>query len=212
MRRRHSVTFNTTTVNAPVIAVSTTGQDTPGLRQGALGNPNLKPELSAETEVGFEARALRNRVNLDVTYYNKQTRDALISQNIAPSAGPATTSVLRNLGSVKNTGIEASIQAQLVDRRAFGWDVTLSGTHESNKLVSLGVDANGIPNKTIGTGSLRRFGGVAGECVHLPPLPLHRREPRRSDHGQRSHGRSQLPHTSATRCRATSRRWRAGST
>ena len=154
------ITYNTTTVNQPVVAVATTGQDTPGLRQGALGNPNLKPELSGETEVGFEARVWQNRVNLDFTYYNKQTRDALISQAIAPSAGPATTSVLRNLGSVKNTGIEAGIQAQIIDTRRFGWDVNVSGSHGSNKLVSLGVDANGVPNKTIGTGSLRDSVGL----------------------------------------------------
>ncbi len=154
------VTFASTTVNQPVIAVSTTGTDTPGLRASALGNPNLKPELSAETEAGFEARMLDNRVNLDVTYYSKQTRDALISQSIAPSAGPASTTVLRNLGSVKNTGVEATITTTLLDTKRIGWDVTLSGSHGSNKLVSLGNDATGAPNKTIGTGSLRDSVGL----------------------------------------------------
>ena len=154
------ITFASTTVNQPVVAVSATGTDTPGLRASALGNPNLKPELSAETEAGFEARVLNNRVNIDVTYYSKQTRDALISQNIAASAGPASTTVLRNLGSVKNTGVEATIQATLVDTRRLSWDVTLSGSHGSNKLVSLGVDATGTPNKTIGTGSLRDSVGL----------------------------------------------------
>jgi len=95
-----------------------------------------------------------------VTYYSKQTRDALISQVIAPSAGPASTTVLTNLGSVKNAGIEASLQMTLLDSRTLGWDVTLSGSHWSNKLVSLGVDATGHPNKTIGTGSLRDSVGL----------------------------------------------------
>jgi len=147
-------------VTQPVVAVSNTGSDTPGLRQSALGNPNLKPELSAETEVGFEARVLRNRVNIDVTYYSKQTRDALISQSIAPSAGPSSTTVLRNLGSVKNAGIEGTIQTTILDTRRLSWDVTLSGSHGSNKLVSLGLDPTGVPNKTIGTGSLRDSVGL----------------------------------------------------
>jgi TonB-linked SusC/RagA family outer membrane protein len=154
------ITFSSTTVNEPVVPVTQSGTDTPGLRQSALGNPNLKPELSAETEVGFEARVLSNRMNIDVTYYSKQTRDALISQNIAPSAGPASTTVLKNLGSVKNAGIEATIQTTLIDTRRLSWDVTLSGSHGSNKLVSLGVDASGTPNKTIGTGSLRDSVGL----------------------------------------------------
>src|SRR5205085_49709 len=154
------ITFSSTTVNQPVVAVNQSGVDTPGLRQSALGNPNLKPELSAETEAGFEARVLNNRMNVDVTYYSKQTRDALISQNIAPSAGPSSTTVLRNLGSVKNAAVEVTIQTTLIDSRRIGWDVTLTGSHGSNKLVSLGVDAAGLPNKTIGTGSLRDSVGL----------------------------------------------------
>jgi len=108
------VTFATTTVNQPVIAVNPTGSDTPGLRASALGNPNLKPELSAEFEGGFEARVFNNRANFDFTYYSKQTRDALISQSIAPSAGPASTTVLRNLGSVKNAGVEATVHTTIL--------------------------------------------------------------------------------------------------
>jgi TonB-linked SusC/RagA family outer membrane protein len=154
------VIFSSTTVNQPQVAVSQSGTDTPGLRASALGNPNLKPELSAEFEGGFEARVFNNRANVDITYYSKQTHDALISQSIAPSAGPASTSVLRNLGSVKNAGIEATIHATLLDRKSLGWDVMLSGSHTSNKLVSLGRDASGALNKTIGTGSLRDSVGL----------------------------------------------------
>lgn len=153
-------TFATTTINQATIADRPNGADVPGLRQSALGNPNLKPELSIETEVGFEARMFGNRASMDVTYYSKQTKDALISQIIAPSPGPSTTSVLRNLGSVKNAGIEATIQAQLVDTRHFAWDVTVSGSHLANKLVSLGLDAAGNPNRTIGTGNLRDSVGL----------------------------------------------------
>jgi TonB-linked SusC/RagA family outer membrane protein len=153
-------TFATTTQNQPVIAVNANGTDTPGLRQSALGNPDLKPELSIETEVGFEARILGDRANIDVTYYSKQTRDALISQVIAPSVGPSTTTVLRNLGSVKNAGIEATVQMQFIDTKKLGWDVTVSGSHLANKLVSLGLDAAGLPNRTIGTGNLRDSVGL----------------------------------------------------
>jgi hypothetical protein len=154
------VTFAPTTVNQPVVAVTATGTDQPALRANALGNPDLKPELSVEFEGGFEARALNERMNLDVTYYSKKTRDALISQQIAPSAGPASTTVLRNLGSVKNAGIEAVVQARVIDRDRFGWDVMVSASHTSNKLLSLGLDAAGLPNRTIGTGTLRDSVGL----------------------------------------------------
>ena len=68
--------------------------------------------------------------------------------------------MLRNLGSVKNAGVEATIQATLLSTARFGWDVTVSASHLSNKLVSLGLDANGHPNKTIGTGTLRDSVGL----------------------------------------------------
>ena len=123
-------TFGATTANVR-------GTDQPGVVFSALGNSDLKPEQTTETEVGFEARLLKGAVNFELTYYAKKTKDALISAIVAPSAG-AASSVRRNLGSVTNEGLEGSINAQLVDRRALGIDVTLSASMNSNKLVSLG--------------------------------------------------------------------------
>ena len=141
-------TFSTTTINVASV-------DRPGLRANALGNADLKPETSAELETGFDARVLNNRVNVEFTYYNKKTRDALINQPIAPSAASSSASVLKNLGSVQNSGIELTLNSTILDRRYFGWDLTVAASHNSNKVVSLGRDANGQPNPTIGTGGTR---------------------------------------------------------
>ncbi|MEO7085476.1 MAG: outer membrane beta-barrel protein, partial [Gemmatimonadaceae bacterium] len=131
----------------------TTSADTPGLLGNALGNPALKPERSAEFEGGFESSIFSNHVHVDFTYYNKKTSDALISQPIAASSGASTLSVLKNLGSVSNSGLELTVNATLLDRRWFGWDVTVGGSHNSNKVLSLGVNATGTPNPSIGTTS-----------------------------------------------------------
>ena len=154
--------FSTTTVSIANI-------DTPGLIESSLGNPNLKPETSGEFEGGFEARVWGNRANIDFTYYNKKTKDALISLPIAPSASPSATSVRTNLGGVQNSGLEAQITATLLDRRSFGWDVTLSASHNNNKVLSLGVDPAGNPNKTIGTGNTRDSVGFPVNGVFLRP-------------------------------------------
>jgi hypothetical protein len=61
----------------------------------------------------------------------------LISAIVPPSLGSAA-SVRRNLGGVKNAGVELLANLQVVDRRAFGWDVTINGSSNANKLVSLG--------------------------------------------------------------------------
>ncbi len=137
-----------------------TGTDTPALLASALGNPNLKPETSAEFETGFESRLFNNRASIDFTFYHKKTNDALISQPIAGSAAPSATSVTRNLGSVMNQGLEALVSLTMIDRKNFGWDVTLNGSHNSNKILSLGLDPTGKPNPTIGTGTTRDSVGL----------------------------------------------------
>lgn len=111
--------------------------DQPTLTQAALGNSNLKPELSSEHEVGFETQLLNSRMSVDFTYYSKITESALISAILPPSYG-SVASQLRNLGSVKNAGIEATISGQLIEGRVFSWDASLSGSMNANKVVSLG--------------------------------------------------------------------------
>ena len=154
-------TFEATTVNL--------GTDTPALQADALGNPNLKPERSTEREFGFESRLFNSRFNLDFTYYNNVTKDALISQPIAPSAGPSSLNVTRNLGSIRNTGIEATVTSTLIDRREFGWDLTVGGSHNTNKIESLGFQEDGTPNPTIGTGSTRDSLGLPINGIFQKP-------------------------------------------
>ena len=155
-------TFNALTTNLAINASgSATGTDTPGLVGAALGNSALKPERSAEFEAGFESQLFSNRVDIDFTYYKKKTSDALIAQPIAASSGasgvPGATNltVTRNLGSVQNSGLELQVTTTLVSTPNFGWDLTLGGSHNTNKILSLGLNAQGQPNPTIGTGITR---------------------------------------------------------
>ena len=114
------------------------GTDVPAIRNDRIGNKDLKPERSTEFEVGFETEMLSNRMNLDFTFYRKRTKDALINAVLAPSAGTGVTQVRRNLGQIQNKGFEVITNLQLVDRNAFAWDLALSGSTNSNKLISLG--------------------------------------------------------------------------
>lgn len=116
------------------------GADQPGVVYSSLGNTELKPERSTEFETGFEAKFFNNKYSLDLTYYKKTTKDAIISAITPPSLG-GPTSQRTNLGSVENQGWEALISGQLVDKQAFAWDVSVNASTNSNKLVSLG----GVP-------------------------------------------------------------------
>ncbi|HJU74871.1 MAG TPA: SusC/RagA family TonB-linked outer membrane protein [Gemmatimonadaceae bacterium] len=111
--------------------------DVGGLQIDALGNPDLRPERSTEIEGGFEAKLFNSRLSFDLTYYNKRTKDALISAIVAPSAGVAAN-VRRNLGAVRNEGWEILSSAQVLDRRYAALDVSLSYSTNENELISLG--------------------------------------------------------------------------
>ncbi|GLC23880.1 SusC/RagA family TonB-linked outer membrane protein [Roseisolibacter agri] len=135
--------FSTTA--ARILPTATAGEaavESPGLVYSTLGNRNLKPERSAELELGFDGTYWNSRITTELTYYNKTSSDALFSRILPPSAGTGATARLENLGKVRNSGWEALINAQLLQRRALGWDVTFNGSMNSNELVSLG----GLPN------------------------------------------------------------------
>lgn len=119
--------------------------DQPGVVLASLGNADLRPERANEFEGGFDSRWFGSRLSLDLTYYSKITKDALVGAVIPPDLGTGNTTQRTNLGSVKNAGLEGLLSAQLMDRRSFGWDVTLSGSSNANKLLTLGVDALGHP-------------------------------------------------------------------
>jgi hypothetical protein len=72
-----------------------------------------------------------------VTYYNKQSKDALISRVLPPSLG-AAGSRLENLGRVSNKGIEALVEGALLQRGGLEWRMTLNASINDNRLESLG--------------------------------------------------------------------------
>jgi TonB-linked SusC/RagA family outer membrane protein len=127
--------------------------DVPGLTLNAPGNANLKPETTREFEAGLDGTFLGNRLNVELTYYAKRSKNALIARILPPSLGTGATTRFENLGAVTNKGFEALVNTQLVQRRAFGWDLTLSGSTNANKLVDMG----GVPDQ-VGATSRQKAG------------------------------------------------------
>jgi outer membrane receptor protein involved in Fe transport len=105
------------------------------------GNLDLRPERGSEFEAGFDAGMFRDRVGVEVTYFNKVTRDLLLLRPLAPSLG-FQANPWQNLGEVVNRGIEVGLRGQLVNRQDFGWDARLGLNTLHNEITSLGgVDA-----------------------------------------------------------------------
>ncbi|MGQ0764639.1 MAG: SusC/RagA family TonB-linked outer membrane protein [Gemmatimonadota bacterium] len=109
----------------------------PGVSPGNPGNPDLKPERGTEFEAGFDAGFFRDRVGLEVTYFNKASKDLILPQPLAPSSGFGS-SPLVNIGEVKNSGLEIGLRATPIEGPRFVWDANLNINTLSNEIVSMG--------------------------------------------------------------------------
>jgi hypothetical protein len=132
----------------PVTARTESG-DASGTVFSTLGNANLKPERSTEIELGIDGTMVDHRLNVELTYYNKSSKDALISRILPPSLGTGATSRFENIGEVRNSGLEALINARVLQGGSFGWDVTVTGSRNANELVSLGDVPTIVASSTI---------------------------------------------------------------
>ena len=117
--------------------VTDAGVVQPGVSPGSPGNANLKPERGTEFEGGFDAGFLHDRVGLEATYFDKRSKDLLLSLPIAPSSG-FSSAPLVNIGEVSNKGFELSLRATAVSRRNLTWDVTATTNTVRNRIESMG--------------------------------------------------------------------------
>jgi TonB-linked SusC/RagA family outer membrane protein len=114
------------------------GVEVGGVTLAALGNTNLKPEYSGEFEGGFDATMFQNKTSIELTYYNKKTKDALIQAPTAPSIGGTVTNQVVNLGSIRNQGLELTYNQKWVDNSQIGFETNLTGSINKNRILTLG--------------------------------------------------------------------------
>jgi TonB-linked SusC/RagA family outer membrane protein len=100
-------------------------------------NPNLKWETKHEVNVGIDFSFLKGRLTGAVDYYNRTTRDLLYWYAVDASKYEAG-SMLLNLGSLQNQGVELALTGLAVDRKNFTWNLGLTMAHNQNKVLSLG--------------------------------------------------------------------------
>ena len=97
-------------------------------------NPDLVPFLSTEVEFGAEVRFFKNRLGLDITYYDQKTTDDILDAGISRTSGFTTTSV--NLGKLSNKGVEFLLSAKPIVG-PITWDVSLNFAKNTSKVISL---------------------------------------------------------------------------
>ena len=107
-----------------------------------LGNTGLKPELLAELEFGLEANLFDNRLSAEISYFNRNTTDLIITQPLDPSTG--YTSTRTNIGEISATGWEVDLNADWIRGDKFNWNTSVNYTTNQAIVEDLGQNTDQI--------------------------------------------------------------------
>jgi TonB-dependent SusC/RagA subfamily outer membrane receptor len=102
-----------------------------------IGNSELGPERTLETELGFDWSAFSGKLSTDFTYYRGHTKDALFPVRSVPSTG-FQSSQLMNVGEIMNTGIELSSTYRVIESPKLGWTLGLNVATNRSEVLDLG--------------------------------------------------------------------------
>ena len=116
--------------------LSTTGFPGTVATPTSKANSLLLPEKVASWEIGIDLRMFRNRLNLDMAYYNSKTTNALASMPVSASTG--MTSVFTNAGSIRNQGFEIQAIGTIIRTKDIRWNITANWSINRNKILELG--------------------------------------------------------------------------
>ena len=105
-----------------------------------LGNQDIKWESTREADGGVDISLFGDRLSATVDYYNKQTSDALLSLPIAPSSSYA--SILSNAVGIKNTGVEVTVQGDIIRTKNFKWTAGFNATWTNSVVTKLNSNAD----------------------------------------------------------------------
>ena len=106
-----------------------------------LPNPDIKPELLKEFEVGIEGRLWNNFLDFDISAYSKIVEDQILFSSRAASTG--TTQTVINAGRVDTDGVEARVSLNLFrsnEEGGFNWTMDNNFTAYETTVVDLPVE------------------------------------------------------------------------
>ncbi|MCS3795044.1 SusC/RagA family TonB-linked outer membrane protein [Niastella sp. OAS944] len=104
----------------------------PGVRLGALGNPDFTWEKTRQFNAGIDVLLLK-RISFTADFYIKNTNDLLNYRKLAGTTG--FDSYVVNDGSVKNTGVELTVSGKVLKKK-LGWQTQLTVAFNKNKITS----------------------------------------------------------------------------
>lgn len=100
-----------------------------------MENRDLKWEKTEQIDLGYELGFFKDRINLEVDIYQKNTNNMLLSAFLAPSTG--FSSATKNIGKLQNRGIEFTLSTINISNADFRWTSNFNISFNQNKIVEL---------------------------------------------------------------------------
>ncbi|USQ02946.1 SusC/RagA family TonB-linked outer membrane protein [Aquirufa antheringensis] len=103
-------------------------------------NPNLKWEINENYGAGIDFSILKGKLTGSIDWYTRQTKDLLYTVNAPQEKGYVYPTILANIGSMQNRGIEVSATYQWLDTQDWSISSTFAGSFNQNELIALKND------------------------------------------------------------------------
>lgn len=124
------------------------------------GNSAIEPETAQELEFGLDLGILKNRITLEVSYYNKTVYDLLFAYPLSTSTG--VTSIRRfPIGDISNKGFELGLSLNVVKNAIANWSTSFQFWVNKSKMEKLVVPSQNAGVSFIDFGTLRLTEGVS---------------------------------------------------
>jgi len=106
-----------------------------GILPTTYGNEDLKWESTEQLDLGYDVSFFKNKVNLTVDLYRKNTNNLLLDATVPYSTG--YSSIYKNIGKVRNEGIEISLSTVNYKNKSFEWSSDFNIAFNRNKILAL---------------------------------------------------------------------------
>lgn len=111
-------------------------------RMSNFANPDLKWEASEQWNLGVDIALIKNRIDLSVDLYNKDTKDLLLTPSVPAILGGEASwdgiaTPMQNIGKVRNRGIDIALNVVPVDIKLFSWTSNIVISVNRNKVIAL---------------------------------------------------------------------------
>lgn len=144
-----------------------------GVLNGNNANPDLKWETTKSWNLGFDLSVLNNRIDVVFDWYYKKTNDLLMRLDLPAFLGSGAGSNYGvaanpwgNVGSLRNTGIEFTINSVNIQKKDFQWTSNFVFSLNRNKVLSLDTETGTLPRSfQVGSETATVTNSVVGQPI-----------------------------------------------